>query len=97
MVVEPWLPDRPSVADRDLLEATLCLAATIAVTWRRSFDCPVMVVVPGGEPAIATAASEEDLREALTPLADVGGGPMPAAVPAEAFAHHLARGPRRGE
>lgn len=94
MVVEPWLPSSPSLADRERLEATLCLAVTIAVTWRRVFDCAVMVVVPGREPTITTARSEEDLREALTPLADITGGDMPDAISADAFGYHLARGAR---
>ncbi len=44
--------------------------------------------------ARATAASEHDLRAALTPLAEVTGGPMPDAVSGDAFHRHLARGAR---
>jgi uncharacterized protein (DUF58 family) len=94
LVIEPWLPDAPTPADRDRLERALSLAATIAVTWRRACDSPVMVVVPGREPVISTAASEEDLRAALTPLAEVGGGATPEALPGDAFDRHLARGAR---
>lgn len=94
LVVEPWLPYRPDAADRERLEAALSLAATMAVTWRRAFDSPVTVVVPGPAPAVATATSEEDLRAALTPLADVTGGGTPEAPPAGVFARHLARGAR---
>lgn len=92
LVVEPWLPANPMPADRDRLEAALSLAVTIAMTWRRAFDSPVTVVVPGG--GVATATSAEDLREALTPLADVVGSPTADAPPASAFAGRLARGAR---
>lgn len=94
LVVEPWLPPNPIPADRERLEAALSLAATIAVTWRRGFDSPVLVAVPGATPGVATATSEEDLREALAPLAGAAGGPQPEALPAQAFRHHLARGAR---
>ncbi len=94
LVVEPWLPDAPTAADRERLEAALSLAVTIAMTWRRAFDSPVTVVVPGSTPTVATATSEEDLRVALTPLADVTGSGTPDALPANAFHRHLARGAR---
>ena len=94
LVVEPWLPEVPTPADRERLEAALSLAVTMAVTWRRAFDSPVTVVVPGPAAAVATATCEEDLRAALTPLADVTGGGAPAALPAGAFHRHLARGAR---
>ena len=93
LVVEAWLPPQPTAADRARVEAALSLAVTIAVTWRRAFDSPVAVVVPG-HAAAATAVSEEALREALTPLADVTGGDTPAPLAASAFGHHLARGAR---
>jgi uncharacterized protein (DUF58 family) len=94
LVVEAWLPSSPTAADRERLEAALSLAATVAVTWRRAFDNPVTVAVPGPDPTIATASSEEDLREALAPLADLAGGQQPPPLPAEAFRHRLARGAR---
>lgn len=92
LVVEAWAPADPAPADRARLEAALSLAVTIAVTWRHAFDSPVTVVVPGR--GAATATSEEDLREALTPLADVAGGPGIEAPPAAAFSGRLARGAR---
>ena len=94
LVVEAWLPEAPAAADRERLEAALSLAVTIAVTWRRAFDSPVTVVVPGPAPVVATATSEEDLRVALTPLAEVTGGGAPDALSANAFHRHLARGAR---
>ncbi|MCS6865525.1 MAG: DUF58 domain-containing protein [Gemmataceae bacterium] len=75
LVVEPWLPSQPSRHERQQLEDALSLAATIAVTWRRAFDHPVTVAVVGRSESAATANSEEDLRDALTPLADVAGSP----------------------
>jgi uncharacterized protein (DUF58 family) len=94
LVVEPWLPKEATAHDRDRLESALSLAVTIAVTWRRAFDIPVMVIVAGAKPVVATAASEEDLREALAPLADAAGTDAPEPLPAEAFAYHVARGAR---
>lgn len=94
LVVEPWLPAKPTPADHDRLEAALSLAVTMAITWRRAFDSAVMVVVPGPAPAIATSSSEEDMRAALTPLADVAGSDTLPPLPGDAFAHHLAQGAR---
>lgn len=94
LVVEPWLPADPTAADRERLEAALSLAVTLAVTWRRAFDSPVLVAVAAGGFPIATARSEEDMREALTPLADVTGSPTADVPPAEAFGRHLARAAR---
>jgi uncharacterized protein (DUF58 family) len=94
LVIEPWLPDAPEPGDHNRLERALSLAATVAVTWRRAFDSPVLVVVPGRVPVVSTAASEEDLRAALTPLADVVGGGAAEALPGDAFDRHLARGAR---
>ncbi|MFM8273125.1 MAG: hypothetical protein ACKODX_12440, partial [Gemmata sp.] len=85
-------PPDPAPADRDRLEAALSLAVTIAVTWRRAFDSPVMVVVPGHAPA--TARSDEDVRAALGPLADVAGAAVCEAPGAGAFGGRLARGAR---
>lgn len=92
LVVEPWLPANPADADRERLEAALSLAVTIALTWRRAFDSPVLVAVPGH--GVASAAAEEDLREALTPLADAAGGPEHEAPAAAVFTGRLARGAR---
>ncbi len=94
LVVEAWLPVNPTDADRQRLEAALSLAVTIAVTWRRAFDSPVTVAVPGVEPVVSTATSEEDMRESLAPLAQLEGGPEPDALPALVFRHRLARGAR---
>ncbi|MDY3554049.1 DUF58 domain-containing protein [Gemmata sp. JC717] len=92
LVVEPWLPAEPTPQDYERLEAALSLAVTVAATWRRAFDSPIMVAVPGH--AVASASAEEDLREALTPLADAAGGPTHEPLPAAAFAGRLARGAR---
>ncbi|QJW99334.1 DUF58 domain-containing protein [Frigoriglobus tundricola] len=95
LVVEAWLPAAPDATDRARLEAALSLAATIAVTWRgRAFDSAVTVVVPGSDAVAATAASEEDLRAALAPLASVRGTDAVEAPAARTFTRHLARGAR---
>jgi uncharacterized protein (DUF58 family) len=94
MVVEPWLPDNPTAADRDRLEAALSLAVTVAITWRRLLDSPVTVIVPGAVPAVAHAASEETLRDALASLAEVTCGPMPDQQLVAGLSRHAARGAR---
>ncbi len=92
LVVEPWLPPAPTAADRARLESALSLAVTIALVWRRAFDGPVTVGVPGHE--IATATSEDQLRAALAPLADVEGSGTPEPLTDAAFHRHLASGAR---
>lgn len=87
LVVEPWLPETPTDADRANLEAALSLAATVAVHWRQAFDVPVTIVVPGAP--TATASSDEDLRVALTPFADATGTANPEPPGAEAFGRKL--------
>jgi uncharacterized protein (DUF58 family) len=87
LVVEPWLPANPTDADRANLEAALSLAATVAVSWRRAFDVPVTVAVACAAPSLAS--SEEDLREALTPLADARGTPDPEPPSADALGRKL--------
>ena len=92
LVVEPWLPAGATAADSARLEAALSLAVTVALTWRRAFDSSVTVAIPGR--GVTTATSEEDLRDALTPLADVTGSGTPEPLPGDAFHRHLARGAR---
>jgi uncharacterized protein (DUF58 family) len=98
LVVEPWLPEKPTPADRDRLEAALSLATTVALAWRRAFDSPVTVVTLGAgsevSPVLATAASEEAVRDALAPLAGVAGGPGAHLPPPAAFGRHLSRAAR---
>ncbi len=92
LVIEPWLPAAPTAADRGRLEAALSLAVTVALTWRRTFDSPVTVAVPGGE--VVTAASEDHLRAALAPLADVAGGETAEPVSGGSLERHLAHSAR---
>jgi uncharacterized protein (DUF58 family) len=94
LVVEPWLPENPVPADHERLESALSLAVTMAVTWRRAFDSPVLIAVAGLEFALATASSEEDMREALTPLADAKGSSVIEAPIGAALGSHVARGVR---
>jgi uncharacterized protein (DUF58 family) len=76
LVVEPWLPETPTPEQIEGLEATLNLAATIAVTWSRTQAARVTIVVAGDADSLRTAEPNEvSLREALVPLADVVGKP----------------------
>jgi uncharacterized protein (DUF58 family) len=92
LVVEPWVPPDATQADRDRLEAALSLAVTIALTWRRAYNSPVTVAVPGH--GTATASEEEDLRAALAPLADVVGSSASEPIVGESFSRHLASSAR---
>jgi uncharacterized protein (DUF58 family) len=92
LVVEPWLGPTATAADRENLEAALSLAVTVALTWRRVYNSPVTVAVPGR--GIATATSDEDLRVALAPLSDVVGGGEPDPIPGVAFDRHLGHSAR---
>jgi uncharacterized protein (DUF58 family) len=95
LVVEPWLPDNPTAADREALEAALSLAATIARTWGRVNNTRLVVAVAGEPDSVrASSGSDEGVRDALAPLADVAGEANPQALPARAFARSLARAAR---
>lgn len=89
LVVEPFLPADPTPADRAALESALSLAATVATAWRRAYDTAVTVAVAEGTGPVATAASDEALREALAPLADATGTPEPPVPGADRFARRL--------
>ena len=95
LVVEPWLPDDPSAADRAAFEGALSLAVTVARTWVRVYAARVVVAVAGaGEPPRSAAGSEVSLREALAPLADATGAPDHPAIEAREFDRSLARAAR---
>jgi uncharacterized protein (DUF58 family) len=92
LVVEPWLPAAAAHADRVRLEAALSLAATVAVTWLRVFGTPVTVGLAGG--CVLTGTSDEELRTALAPLAEVAGSNAAEPFPGAAFHRHLAHSAR---
>jgi len=95
VVVEPWLPDHPSDADRARLEAALSLAATVVQTWRQAIETRVVLVVSGADSAAGTALpGDAGTRAALAPLAETeGGSAFPALSPA-AFGRRLGRAAR---
>lgn len=81
LVVEPFLPDRATPADREALEAALSLAVTVVRAWCRSAETRVTVVVAGAESVISSgAAREEFARDGVVALADVTGGPTPPRI-----------------
>lgn len=95
LVVEPWLPDRPTPADRDRLEAALGMAAAVALAWPRDVAIRVTVAVAGVESAVRTGpATEAFLREALAPLADAAGRPAFEPLGPDAFDRPLASAAR---
>jgi uncharacterized protein (DUF58 family) len=72
LIVEPWLPANPTRSDRERLEAALSLAATVALTWGRTYGTKLTVAVAGDPDSVrTTGATDEGVREALVPLAGV--------------------------
>lgn len=95
LVVEPWLPDQPTEADRANLETALSLAATAAIAWSHEFDGRVTIAVAGDPDSVRTAGSTDvALREALTPLAETEGGETFAALGPRSFDRSLQRAAR---
>jgi uncharacterized protein (DUF58 family) len=91
IVVDPWLPAEATDAERERLEDTLSLAATIAATWVRAFGTRVTLAVSG---EVAILSNEAMLRESLTLLADVSGSPSPVAPDFETIGRAAMRAAR---
>ena len=76
LAVEPWLPPKPTPADRQRVEAALSLAATVARAWCLALEGRVLLVVLGQAPPEAfLPPGETGLRDGLAPLADATGEP----------------------
>lgn len=76
LVVDPWLPANPSDEDFRRLEATLELAASIAVAMGRDDASRLTLLVPGLESmARPHAPAKNTLLGTLISLADVVGSP----------------------
>jgi uncharacterized protein (DUF58 family) len=94
LVVEPWLPERPTDAQRANLEAALSLATALALAWSRDVGTRVTVAVAGEEAARTGPTTDAFLREALAPLAGVKGAPAFDPLGPEAFDRPLAAAAR---
>jgi uncharacterized protein (DUF58 family) len=95
LVIEPWLPGNPTQADRDAVESTLSLAATVARTWVRVYNTRLVVAVAGDASSVRVASgSDQSVREALAPVADVAGAEHAVVLPAGVFDRSLARAAR---
>lgn len=94
LVVEPWLPAKPTPADAARLEAALSMATGIALAWSRDAGIRVTVAVAGEDTARTGPPSEVFLREALVPLAGVTGGPRFDPLGPDAFDRPLASAAR---
>lgn len=95
IVVEPWLPARPTEADFARLEAALSLATTVVRTWCRHMETRFTVAFAGGQAEVAAGPpSEEFARVALTPLADTAGGHGLVVPAPTAFGRGLGRAAR---
>jgi uncharacterized protein (DUF58 family) len=75
LVVEAWLPKRSFPADRERLEATLSLAASIFWAWCHSEEAPTVTLVLLGRTSDLRTGRAGDwfAREALTLLAGAEG------------------------
>jgi uncharacterized protein (DUF58 family) len=76
LVVEPWLPESASAADRGRLERALSMAASLFRTWCLSLETKAALVI-AGQPSIVMSGppNAHFARSALVPLADVEGLP----------------------
>src|SRR5205823_7415608 len=50
VVVDPWLPEHPTTADRDRLERVIALAAGVCNEWRREAGARMALVIAGPTP-----------------------------------------------
>ncbi len=96
LVVEPWLPTTVTQADRDRLETTLSLAASVFWAWCHTEESPVVTLAltgPGGG-VRSGRAGDAFAREALKLLAPVVGSTDTGAVAAEGFRRMTGRSAR---
>jgi uncharacterized protein (DUF58 family) len=83
LVVEPYLPDNPSAADFDRLEASFSLAASIVWAWCLSDEGPtVTVAVAGKQGTVVSGKGVEGFaRQSLVHLAKASGGANAGELP----------------
>lgn len=75
LVVDPWLPDRATEADRDHLEAVVSLAAGICREWRRGAGARLALVIGGHKPvALDGPPGPAWTERQLVALAETEGG-----------------------
>jgi len=95
LVVEPWLPDNPSAVDRARMETALSLATTIVWVWSRCSETRVTLVVAAPEPIVLEIPEPSSAaREALTPLAEVTGGPRSGPIASVLYTRTLVKAAR---
>lgn len=77
LVVDPWLPAKPTEAERENLETVISLAAGICREWRREAGARLALVVAGPEPWSLDGPPGPALTERLLEgLALEPGGPV---------------------
>lgn len=95
LVVEPWLPEDPTAADRENLEAALSLAAGILQAWNAALETRTLLIVAGQAAERGNGPpGDVGLREAMIPLADAVGAASFATIEPAAFGRSLARSAR---
>lgn len=83
LVVDAWLPDRPTEPDRRRLEAVISLAAGVGKEWRRAAGARLALVIAGPTPtALDGPAGPIVTERLLTALAVEPGGPTGDVGPA---------------
>src|SRR2546430_1165712 len=65
LVVDPWLPAKPTEADRDQLEAVLSLAAGVCKEWRREPGARLALAMGGPKPLALDGPPGPALTERL--------------------------------
>jgi uncharacterized protein (DUF58 family) len=75
VIVDPWLPKRPTRDDRDRLEAVISLAAGVCQEWRRGAGARLALAIAGPKPiAIDGAPTAAIAEQQLIALALEEGG-----------------------
>jgi len=65
LVVDPWLPARPTEADRNQLESVISLAAGVCKEWRREAGARLALVIAGPKPVALDGPPGPVLTERL--------------------------------
>ncbi len=84
MVVEPWIPRNPTPADRELVEATFRLAATVFWSWCHGEETPEATLIVAGSSESRTGRATEGFgRAALALLAEAEATSDTSKIPAD--------------
>jgi uncharacterized protein (DUF58 family) len=80
LVVEPYLPEKPTDADRQILESTISLAAGVVREWRRDAGARLALVIAGPTPAVLDGPPGPGPTERMLEALAVEPGGLPGDV-----------------